>query len=60
MVSSLDPLRQNHPPSQLVKYLLNMQIIRPCPRPPKSELLTVGLGVSFETRAQLILLCSKD
>lgn len=48
-VSSLEPLYENHPP------LIACQ--RPCPRPTKSQLLTVGPGATFETKAQLILCC---
>lgn len=49
VVSSLEPLYENHPP------LIACQ--RPCPRPTKSQLLTVGPGATFETKAQLILCC---
>lgn len=38
-VSSLEPLYENHPP------LIACQ--RPCPRPTKSQLLTVGPGATF-------------
>ena len=45
------PLYENHPP------LISCQ--RPCPRPTKSQLLTLGPGATFETKAQLILLRCK-
>lgn len=44
MVSSFDCLFENQPP---LHCLLGLQIHRPCSRPTKSELLTLGPEIRF-------------